>query len=447
MKRYYQGITSLWLALFVIIVVTSIESLIALIALPVLFVMGIVFYKAMNYHDERCHFYEQIIDAVPHPLSVTDLDMNWTFLNSAATGPMGVTRDDLKGTHCSNLNTSICNTEECGVTCLKQNNPVTFFDLWEKRFKVDTKWITSLNSQKVGHIEVIQDISEKVALQVIHKEMDIISDDLTKNANNLKEASHSLNHGAEQQVDAITVISSSISAVLEQSEDNRVNASEAANLSIESHKQALETQQSMQEFANTMETITKSSEAIQEIIKMIDDIASQTNLLALNASIEAARAGDMGRGFAVVADEVRQLAERSLKAAQESSAYIQSSVESVELGNQVSQKCTSALDDIVEHFTMISSKLENIDLASHQQTEGISQISENIGQIEAVVHSSAAAASQTSASAKKLFSTATKLNQQIESITAIEGLIENPSKNAIDSEQHKKKIDVKIIPT
>lgn len=54
---------------------------------------------------------------------------------------------------------------------------------------------------------------------------------------------------------------------------------------------------------------------INELTKVILDIASQTNLLALNASIEAARAGEAGKGFSVVATEISSLADNSRQTA------------------------------------------------------------------------------------------------------------------------------------
>ena len=69
--------------------------------------------------------------------------------------------------------------------------------------------------------------------------------------------------------------------------------------------------------ATLMESVHESEKVAQinELTKVILDIASQTNLLALNASIEAARAGEAGKGFSVVATEISSLADNSRQTA------------------------------------------------------------------------------------------------------------------------------------
>jgi len=374
---------------------------------------------------ERFNFYEQVLDTIPHPLSVTDMDMNWTFVNRAATDPLGVKREDVLGQQCSNWGANICKTEDCGVHCLRQDKPVTFFNQWGKDFRVDSSYIHGLDGKRIGHVEYVQEVSEKVALKSVYTDVDEISKSLATGSNDLNLASQALTDGASQQATSITEIGTSLNQILSQANNNAQRASTATAVSSQAQQAAKTASDEIKELEQAMLEINRSSEAISEIISVIDDIASQTNLLALNASIEAARAGEMGRGFAVVADEVRKLAERSTKAARESAQYIQSSVENIEKGNTISQSCVNALDDIVEHVETISSTIVEIDNASQSQATGLSEVNQCMSEVDGVIHSTAASAEETASSASKLSELSLKLQQQLENMRKIDGLIDD----------------------
>jgi methyl-accepting chemotaxis protein len=151
---------------------------------------------------------------------------------------------------------------------------------------------------------------------------------------------------------------------------------------------------------NNVDELKKSIDVINGFLVGITHIAEQTNLLALNASIEAARAGEQGRGFAVVADEVRKLAEESASTIETintitseistnmnlTAAEVRNGVTAVKVGNELIEDVNSFFNGLKISFKtendQINTEMEILDKVfstftkMHEQIENISAISE-----------------------------------------------------------------------
>lgn len=73
---------------------------------------------------------------------------------------------------------------------------------------------------------------------------------------------------------------------------------------------------------SSMLKLKNKTDEISTITSTITAIANQTNILSLNASIESARAGEAGKGFSVVANEVSNLASQTNNSASDISQII-----------------------------------------------------------------------------------------------------------------------------
>ena len=134
----------------------------------------------------------------------------------------------------------------------------------------------------------------------------------------------------------------------------------------------------MSSLSSSMEEINESGNSIVSIIKVIDEIAFQTNLLALNAAVEAARAGKYGKGFAVVAEEVRNLAERSARAAKETTSMINSSQEKVQKGSEITKNTSQAFDDFTQYFNKMDEIVTGLNKDIAGQTSLITEINTSL---------------------------------------------------------------------
>ncbi len=115
-----------------------------------------------NAAADTAAWYGSILDAVPFPITVTDLDMNWTFINKAVEAFLGKTRADVMGRQCSEWQAGICKTSNCGIACLRRGQHQTFFEQNGGNFQVDVSYIKNARGENVGHVEVVQDISATV---------------------------------------------------------------------------------------------------------------------------------------------------------------------------------------------------------------------------------------------------------------------------------------------
>jgi methyl-accepting chemotaxis protein len=560
--------------------------------------------------EDKAAWYESILDAVPFPVSVTDLDMNWTFINRAVETFIGRTRAEVLGRPCREWNANICNTSNCGITCLRRGQQQTFFEQSGGNFQVDTSYVRNARGENVGHVEVVQDISGMVRVSgYMDVEVQRLAGNLSRlAAGNLEfdtaiapadRYTEEVRQNFVRIAESLAEVRSNIGSMLEDAamlaqavQDGRLRAradvarhegeyrrivegvnamldavvgpiSEARRVSEEyangnfraradgglkvagdfvAFKNALdnigiqvstalaetsraivqveegtaETSKGSEEIAKAAEQVSNTSQRcadlakqvldrieavdrqmadlsasneeiastsqnvleraqnaarqghqaqglgdeasrkmqivegiarqsveeieglnarmreINNIVKLITDIANQVNLLALNAAIEAARAGEHGRGFAVVAGEVRNLAGEAKSAtrhieeviggiqasSQKTAAAIKSAHGEIGTGVQSVAKTIEALNTIISEAEVVAHGLGEIARATEDQAnatnnavqgmaEGTRLTKETLSQMEEL----AALAEEASASTEEIGSAAHEINR------------------------------------
>jgi methyl-accepting chemotaxis protein len=225
----------------------------------------------------------------------------------------------------------------------------------------------------------------------------------------------------EQQAGALEETASSMEELTSTVQQNAENAHQGNQLAASASKIAIKGGSVVSQVVETMNAINDSAHKIEDIISVIDGIAFQTNILALNAAVEAARAGEQGRGFAVVASEVRNLAQRSAAAAKEIKILIDDSVEKVEVGSRLVNQAGATIQEVVGSVQRVTAIMSQIASASKEQSDGIEQVNQAIGQMDQVTQQNAALVEEAAAAAASMREQAAGLAEAV-SIFRIDGL-------------------------
>ena len=220
-----------------------------------------------------------------------------------------------------------------------------------------------------------------------------------------------LSRRTQEQASTLEEVAATIEQVNSSIQVTTSNSEEANQLSHSTLEAVNAGQDSVQETIKAMEQISTSSQKIEDIIKVVNDVAFQTNLLALNAAVEAARAGDHGRGFAVVAAEVRNLAGRTSELSKEVESLIKESADRVGRGNLLVRQSAELFNQIVENTTKTVTEITNVAATMKEQATAGEQIQVSIDQLNQVTQQNAAMVEEMAASSMMLSSESGNLNR------------------------------------
>lgn len=285
-----------------------------------------------------------------------------------------------------------------------------------------TRSITSRGKDETGLLLTAL-MEMKTRLLEIVQQVQTGSENISSAAAQIVAGNQDLAARTEEQASSVEQTAASMEQITATVKNTASHTGEATNLSADAAAVVKNNGEMMKQVTSKMRLINETSNRMSDIIDLIDAIAFQTNILALNAAVEAARAGEHGRGFAVVAGEVRQLAQKSATSASEIRQLIESSTSQTQDGMNLVEKASGLINGMVGNVEEMDVILREIRQASHEQTEGISQINSAIGLIDATTQQNSALVEESVAAAASLNEQAMHLKELVRVFRVSDGVL------------------------
>ena len=239
------------------------------------------------------------------------------------------------------------------------------------------------------------------------------ADQVGVGAGHVADAACSLSQGTAEQAATLEQLAATSEQISNQVRVNAEASQDGSALMGEVLDGVEESNNRMVQVRDAMHTISKRAEEINDVIKLIDDIAFQTNILALNAAIEAAHASAAGKGFSVVADEVRTLAEKVANSVKSTAVLIDACHEAISEGVELVNKTANELESATKKTEEATERVNAISEASVEQSHRLNEANTGVEQLSKVVQSNSAIAEESAAASEELSAQAQQLQQML----------------------------------
>ncbi len=275
--------------------------------------------------------------------------------------------------------------------------------------------VTANEAYYIGDFQVLAESLKSIRTHLIDvmREITQVASQVESGANQVSAGAQALSLGAVQQKDSIDGLVSNITDITAQIQNSAVRCADASDLVDKAAGYASEADTKMEQLKTATKNIDESSMQIKSIIKTIEDIAFQTNILALNAAVQAAHVGSAAEGFSVVSDEVRSLASKSAAAANDTGTLIGRSIQDVKTGTESTSLAISAMQVIGSCIQSLKTLMDEIALASVQQSEMIASVEKRVKEVSKVIQSNSDAAKKSAAISNQLSNQSKTLNHLI----------------------------------
>ena len=233
-------------------------------------------------------------------------------------------------------------------------------------------------------VKFATDVTEIVSARLQREEASKMVDD---NLAKIVSAIGTVNQQTSTASAASTQTLQTVQTVAAAAEEFQASATEIARSMESSRSQVAMAQEEATRAGQSTRQLEQAAQSMNNIVSVIQDIASQINLLALNATIESARAGEAGRGFAVVANEVKSLAGQVAQATDQIASEISAMQDvSTDVVGKL-DAIGSAVDGVQTSISTVASAAEEQAAATHEISTSMQTATDAVSDVSTSLHS------------------------------------------------------------